>query len=42
MQAKILTALLLERTLQEARFFSPWGFPLPKALQPLAANPGSN
>lgn len=29
MQAKIFTALLLERTLQEARFFSPWGFPLP-------------
>lgn len=40
MQAKILTALLLERTLQEARFFSPWGFPLPTTLQSLAANPG--
>ena len=25
MQAKILTALLIERTLLEARFFSPWG-----------------
>lgn len=42
MQAKILTALLLERTLQEARFFSPWGFPFPQTLQPLATNPGSD
>ena len=29
MQAKILTALLIERALYEARFFSPWAFPLP-------------
>ena len=29
MQAKILTALLIERALHQARFFSPWGFPLP-------------
>lgn len=29
MQAKILTALLVERAMYEARFFSPWGFPLP-------------
>ena len=28
MQAKILTALLIERAMYEARFFSPWGFPL--------------
>ena len=28
MQAKILTALLLERVLLEGRFFSPWGLPL--------------
>jgi hypothetical protein len=28
MQGKILTALLIERTLCEARFFSPWGYPL--------------
>jgi hypothetical protein len=28
MQAKLLTALLIERLEQEARFFSPWGFPL--------------
>jgi hypothetical protein len=28
MQAKILTALLIERAMHEARFFSPWGFPL--------------
>jgi hypothetical protein len=27
MQAKILTAMLIERTLLEARFFSPWGDP---------------
>jgi hypothetical protein len=29
MQAKILTALLIERAMYEARFFSPWGFSLP-------------
>lgn len=28
MQAKLLTALLIERLTEEARFFSPWGFPL--------------
>lgn len=28
MQGKILTALLIERMLCEARFFSPWGYPL--------------
>ena len=27
MQAKIMTALLLERILIEARCFSPWGYP---------------
>lgn len=35
LQAKILTALLLERAMHEARFFSPWGFPLPG--EPLAS-----
>lgn len=28
MQAKILTALLIERAMYEARFFSPWGYTL--------------
>lgn len=28
MQGKILTALIIERLLCEARFFSPWGYPL--------------
>lgn len=28
MQGKILTALLIERILCEARFFSPWGYPV--------------
>lgn len=32
MQAKLLTALLIERLEREARFFSPWGFPLVGAL----------
>lgn len=32
MQAKLLTALLIERLEREARFFSPWGFPLLGAL----------
>jgi hypothetical protein len=36
MQAKILTALLLDRLLLEAKIFSPWGYDLPK-LEPLAA-----
>lgn len=33
-QAKLLTVLLIERLTEEARFFSPWGFPLiaPKSL----------
>jgi len=31
MQAKILTALLLERLLLEAKIFSPWGYNLPDA-----------
>jgi len=34
MQGKILTALLIERLLCEARFFSPWGYPL-RGEQPL-------
>lgn len=28
LQAKLLAAMLIERTIIEARFFSPWGFPL--------------
>jgi hypothetical protein len=36
MQAKILTALLLERLLLEAKIFSPWGYRLPD-LEPVAA-----
>ena len=32
MQAKLLTALLIERLEREARFFSPWGFPLLGAI----------
>jgi hypothetical protein len=32
MQAKLLTALLIERLEREAGFFSPWGFPLLGAL----------
>ena len=28
MQAKILTALLVDRILLEGKFFSPWGFPI--------------
>lgn len=35
MQAKILTALLLERLLLEAKIFSPWGYNLPD-VEPLA------
>jgi len=34
-QGKLLTVLLMERLLSEARFFSPWGFEL-EAPQPLA------
>jgi uncharacterized protein YegP (UPF0339 family) len=40
MQAKILTALLLERLLLEANIFSPWGYQLPDT-QPLASGPRS-
>lgn len=40
MQAKLLTALLLERLLLEAKIFSPWGYSLPD-LEPLAAGAGS-
>jgi hypothetical protein len=35
MQGKILTALLIERLLCEARFFSPWGYPLRGGQQPV-------
>lgn len=35
MQGKLLTVLLIERLITEARLFSPWGFMLP-AAQPLA------
>lgn len=34
-EGKLLTVLLIERLLHEARFFSPWGFPL-VPTQPLA------
>jgi IS4 transposase len=34
-EAKLLTVLLIERLLEEARFFSPWGYPLP-STKPLA------
>ena len=37
MQAKILTALLIERAMHEARFFSPWGFAL--TSEPLGSVP---
>jgi hypothetical protein len=37
MQAKILTALLIERAMYEARFFSPWGYALPS--EPLGSLP---
>jgi hypothetical protein len=40
MQAKILTALLLERLLLEAKIFSPWGYHLPD-LEPMEAHVGS-
>jgi hypothetical protein len=35
MQAKLLTALLIERLLTEAKIFSPWGYPL-RNTEPLA------
>lgn len=40
MQAKILTALLLERLLLEAKIFSPWGYDL-RDLKPMATGFGS-
>jgi len=40
MQAKILTALLLERLLLEAKIFSPWGYKLPDS-EPVALSAGS-
>lgn len=40
LQAKLLTALLLDKLEQEAFFFSPWGYPLAGILA-LAAVPGS-
>ena len=40
MQAKILTALLLERLLIEAKIFSPWGYNL-RNLEPMATGLGS-
>ncbi len=40
MQAKILTSLLLERLLLEAKIFSPWGYEL-RDDQPLADSAGS-
>jgi hypothetical protein len=40
MQAKILTSLLLERLLLEAKIFSPWGYEL-RDDQPLAYRAGS-
>ena len=39
MQAKLLTALLIERLLTEAKIFSPWGYPL-RNTQPLALGAG--
>jgi hypothetical protein len=39
MQAKILTSLLLERLLIEAKIFSPWGYPL-RDPEPLANGAG--
>jgi hypothetical protein len=40
MQAKILTSLLLERLLTEAKIFSPWGYSL-RDTEPLANGTGS-
>lgn len=40
MQAKLLTALLIERLLTEAKIFSPWGYQL-RNPQPLALGAGS-
>lgn len=41
MQAKLLTALLLERLLLEAKIFSPWGYHL-RNVEPLAAGAGGS
>jgi hypothetical protein len=41
MQAKILTALLLDRVILEGKFFSPWGYPL-RLSEPLASIPGDS
>ena len=40
MQAKLLTALLVERLLLEAKIFSPWGYPL-RDSESVAASTGS-
>ena len=40
MQAKLLTALLLERLLLEAKIFSPWGYAL-RDGEPVAVGAGS-
>ncbi len=40
MQAKIFTALLLERLLWETKIFSPWGYDL-RVVKSLATDPGS-
>jgi hypothetical protein len=37
-EGKLLTVLLIERLIDEARFFSPWGFPI-EAAEPLARVP---
>ena len=39
-EGKLLTVLLIERLLDEASFFSPWGFEI-KAAQSLEGIPGS-
>ena len=39
LHGKLLVALLLERLLDEAEHFSPWGYALDPASQPLAGNP---
>jgi len=40
MQAKLLTALLIERLLTEAKIFSPWGYPL-RNDKPVGVSSGS-
>jgi hypothetical protein len=39
LHGKLLVALLLERLLDEAEHFSPWGYELGAAAQPLAGGP---